>query len=87
MADKSTNGLFWLGMGLIIGAGAIYGIFMLLGVSVAIGQATSEVGAPLFAVLALPAMAVLGFILLLAKVVIDRVGNAEDDHYSKTVDQ
>lgn len=84
---QSTKGWFGIGMALIIATGAIYGLAMLLGVSFAVGAATQEAGAPVLLVLAVPGMGALGFLILLLKVVVDRVGNAEDDHYSKTVDQ
>lgn len=84
---QSTKGWFGVGMGLIIAAGAVYGLAMLLGVSFAIGAATQEAGAPILLVLAVPGMGALGFLILLLKVIVDRVGNTEDDHYSKTVDQ
>ena len=83
----NTKGWFALGMGLIILGAAIYGILMFFGLSLAMGQAASETGAPLMLVLFIPGLVLLGFVVLLAKVIVDRVGNAEDDHYSKHVDK
>lgn len=82
-----TNGWFTIGIGLIIFGAAIYGTLMLLGIGFAINQASDEVGAPLWGVLLIPGLVGLGFLVLLAKVIVDRMGNAEDDHYSKTVDK
>ena len=83
----NTKGWFAVGMGLIILGAVIYGILMFLGVSFAIGQAAAETGAPIFLILFIPGLVLLGFIILLAKVIVDRIGNAEDDHYSKNVDK
>ena len=82
-----TNGWFTIGISLIVLGAAIYGVLMLLGIGLAINQASDEVGAPLWGVLLIPGLVVLGFLVLLAKVIVDRLGNAEDDHYSKNVDK
>ncbi len=88
MSEKSpTQGWFAIGIGLIIIGAVVYGLFMILGISLAIGAASSEVGAPIWGVLAIPGLVGLGFLVLLAKVVVDRLNNAEDDHYSKNVDK
>ena len=82
-----TQGWFAVGIGLIIAGGAIYGLLMLLGIGFAINQASAQAGAPIWAVLLIPGLVALGFVVLLAKVIVDRLNNAEDDHYSKTVDK
>ncbi|MCR9195954.1 MAG: hypothetical protein NXH88_14550 [Hyphomonas sp.] len=82
-----TQGWFAVGIGLIIAGGAIYGLLMLLGIGFAINQASAQAGAPIWAVLLIPGLVALGFLVLLAKVIVDRLNNAEDDHYSKTVDK
>ncbi|MEO1642866.1 MAG: hypothetical protein AAFR74_05975 [Pseudomonadota bacterium] len=82
-----TKGWFVVGMGLILLGGGIYGLFMLLGISMTIGAATAEVGAPIWAILAIPALVALGFLVLIVKVIIDRIGNEEDSYYSKNVDK
>jgi hypothetical protein len=87
MSERNTQGWFAVGIGLIIGGGAIYGLLMILGIGFAIGEASNQTGAPIWAVLAIPGLMALGFLILLAKVIVDRLGNAEDDHYSKTVDK
>ena len=87
MSERNTQGWFAVGIGLIIGGGAIYGLLMILGIGFAIGEASNQTGAPSLAVLAIPGLMALGFLILLAKVIVDRLGNAEDDHYSKTVDK
>lgn len=88
MSDHSnTKGWFIVGMGLILLGGAIYGLFLLLGIGAAIGSATAEVGAPIWAVLAIPGLVALGFVILIAKVIVDRIGNAEDNYYSKNIDK
>lgn len=84
---QTTKGWFVAGMGLILGAAALYGLALLLGLGFVIGAATAEAGAPVLLVLLVPGMAGLGFLILLLKVIVDRLGNAEDDHYSRTVDQ
>ncbi|MCF6328375.1 MAG: hypothetical protein L3J02_01055 [Henriciella sp.] len=88
MSEKSpTQGWFVVGIGLILIGAAIYGLFMILGISLAIGAAASDAGAPIWGVLAIPGLIGLGFLVLLAKVVVDRLNNAEDDHYSKNIDK
>ncbi|MBI1339992.1 hypothetical protein GC169_07255 [bacterium] len=85
---ERTKGWGVVGVGLIIAAGAIYAIGMVLGLSFAVGQAADEVGgAPIGLLLVIPGLGVLGLLILVAKVIVDRLGNAEDDHYSKTVDR
>lgn len=87
MSERNTQGWFTVGIGLIIVGGAIYGLLTILGVGLAIGEASRQTGAPILAILAIPGLMLLGFLILLAKVIVDRLGNAEDDHYSKTVDK
>lgn len=87
MSERNTQGWFAVGIGLIIAGGAIYGLLTILGIGLAIGEASSQTGAPLLAILAIPGLMLLGFLILVAKVIVDRLGNAEDDHYSKTVDK
>lgn len=82
-----TKGWFAVGIGLIIAGGAVYGLLMLLGIGFAINQASNEAGAPFWAILVIPGLVALGFLVLLAKVIVDRLNNAEDDHYSRTVDK
>lgn len=82
-----TKGWFAVGIGLIVAGGAIYGLLILLGIGFAINQASAEAGAPIWAVLLIPGLVALGFLVLLAKVIVDRLNNAEDDHYAKTVDK
>jgi len=82
-----TKGWFIVGMGLILLGGAIYGLFVLLGVSMAVGAATAEAGAPIWALLMIPGFVVLGFMILIAKVIVDRIGNEEDNYYSKNIDK
>lgn len=82
-----TKGWFAIGIGLIIVGAAIYGLLMLLGIGFALNQASQEAGAPILLVLLIPGLVGLGFLVLLAKVIVDRLSNTEDDHYSKTVDK
>ena len=83
-----TKGWFTLGIGLIILGGAVYGLLVLLGIGFAINAASREAaGTPLWAVLMFPGLVGLGFLVLLAKVIVDRLNNAEDDHYSRNVDK
>lgn len=82
-----TKGWFALGIGMIVVGGAIYGLLILFGIGFALNQASAEANAPVWAVLLIPGLVGLGFLVLLAKVIVDRINNAEDDHYSKTVDK
>lgn len=82
-----TKGWFALGIGMIVVGGAIYGLLILFGIGFALNQASAESNAPVWAVLLIPGLVGLGFLVLLAKVIVDRINNAEDDHYSKTVDK
>ncbi|MEQ8559809.1 MAG: hypothetical protein RIB03_15975 [Henriciella sp.] len=83
----STSFLFVIGIGLIVAGAAIYGVLALMGVSLAVGEASESAGVPIFAVLALPGLVFLGLVLLCIKVVIDRFFSKEDDHYARTVDK
>lgn len=87
MAEQSTKGWFTVGIGLIIAGGAIYGLLMIMGIGLAIGEVSAEAGAPVLFILAIPGLVAVGFLVLLAKVIVDRLNNAEDDHYSKNVDK
>ena len=82
-----TRGWFAIGMGLIIFGGGIYVLLTVLGIGFAINEASAAAGAPIWAILLIPGLVGLGFLVLLAKVIVDRINNAEDDHYSKTVDK
>ena len=86
MGEK-TKGWAAIGLGLIFAAAGLYGLLILLGVSFAIGEAASEVGAPVWAILFLPLLAGIGVLVLIAKVIVDRLTSEEDNHYSKTVDR
>ena len=83
----STNLLFIIGIGLIILAAALYGVLTLLGVSFAVGEAAAETGTPVYVIFALPGLVFLGLTLLFVKVIADRLGSKEDDHYSRTVEK
>jgi hypothetical protein len=83
----ATKGWFAVGIGLIILGGAVYVLGTFFGVLVIVQESSRAVGTPFWAVLLIPALVGLGFLVLLAKVIVDRLNNAEDDHYSKTVDK
>lgn len=87
MTGERTKGWAAVGLALIIAAGAAYVILGVLGVGVAVTEASRDSGAPLYLVLLLPGMAALGFAILLAKVIVDRLNSPEDDYYSKHIDQ
>lgn len=83
----TTKGWFTFGIALIVLGGAIYALGTVFGLFVLFQQSEELVGASFWAVLLIPGLVGLGFLVLLAKVVVDRLNNAEDDHYSKTVDK
>ena len=83
----NTKGWFTVGLSLIVIGGAIYALGTVFGLFVLFQQAEQAVGTPFWAVLLIPGLVVMGFIVLLAKVIVDRLNSAEDDHYSKTVDK
>lgn len=85
--NSKTRGWFALGIGLIIAGAAIYGVLILTGIGFAINAASEETGPAIWAVLLIPGLVIFGFLVLVAKVVVDRLGNAEDDHYSRTVEK
>ena len=85
--SEKTKGWFAIGIGLIIAGGTIYGLLILFGVGFAINQASTEAGGPVWMILLIPGLVGLGFLVLLAKVIVDRLNNAEDDHYSRNVDK
>mgnify|MGYP001799394772 FL=1 len=82
-----TKGWFTVGIALIVLGGGIYALGTVFGLFVLIQQSEDVVGAPFWAFLLIPGLVGLGFLVLLAKVIVDRLNNAEDDHYSKTVDK
>ncbi len=83
----TTSGWFTIGISLILLGGSLYGLLIFLGIGFAISEASDEAGAPLWGVLLIPGLVGLGFLVLLAKVIVDRLSNEEDNHYSKNVDQ
>jgi hypothetical protein len=83
----TTKGWFAVGIGLIILGAAVYALGTLFGVFVILQESSEVVGTPFWAVLLIPGLVGLGFLVLLAKVIVDRLNNAEDDHYSKTADE
>ena len=83
----STNLLFIIGISLIILGAAVYGILALLGVSFAVCEASAETGTSVYLLFALPGLVFIGLTLLFVKVVADRLGSKEDDHYSRTVEK
>lgn len=88
MSETSrTKGWFTLGLTLIIIGGGFYALGTVFGVFVLVQQSEAAVGTPFWAVLMIPGLVGLGFLVLLAKVIVDRLNNAEDDHYSRTVDK
>ncbi|MEQ9316536.1 MAG: hypothetical protein RLN72_11845 [Henriciella sp.] len=82
-----TNILFIIGLGLVILGAGIYALLTVLGVGFAVGEVSQETGVPVHLVLLIPGIVVVGLLLLFIKVVADRLGNKEDDHYSRTVDK
>ena len=91
--DPKTRGWATIGF-VLIGVGVVLyvGLFV-LGFSAAFFQASSQVDVPGDAVPALIAAAVvfglplLGVAVLIAKVIVDRLNNPEDDYYSKNVEK
>jgi uncharacterized membrane protein len=83
----NTRGWFTIGLTMIIVGGGIYGLAVLFGVQTLVLQMQSEAGGAIWLALLIPGLVGLGFLVLLAKVIVDRLNNAEDDHYSKNVDK
>ena len=83
----TTKGWFTFGIALIVIGGGLYAIGTVLGVFVLMQQGEAVAGTPIWLVLLIPGLVGVGFLVLLAKVIVDRLNNAEDDHYSKTVDK
>ena len=82
-----TKGWFTVGITLIILGGAVYGLLALFGIQIVLSEMNAASGQALWPILLIPGLVGLGFLVLLAKVIVDRMNNAEDDHYSKTVDK
>ncbi|MEL6857862.1 MAG: hypothetical protein AAFO74_05715 [Pseudomonadota bacterium] len=82
-----TKGWFTVGMTLIVLGGGIYGLLTLFGVQILMAEMNAASGQAVWPILLIPGLVCLGFLVLLAKVIVDRLNNAEDDHYSKTVDK
>lgn len=57
-----TNFLFIIGLGLIVLGAGIYGLLTVLGVSFAIGEVSQESGVPVYLVLLLPGIVVIGLL-------------------------
>ncbi len=79
MASYEKGGM-WLGVGLIVAAGAVYVLGFIVGI-----VTLTPVTIALFAGLAV-LLGLVGGIVLLMKVLSDRARNREDDYYSKNVD-
>ena len=84
-----TKSDFWLEFGLALKSVSVTGLVLVLLTAVVglFAWAFSLKGALLMLVLLLPALGVAGMGILLAKVVLDRLGNREDDYYSKNVER
>ena len=82
-----TKGWFTVGITLIVLGGLVYGLLTLFGVHIVLSEMNDASGQSLWPILLIPGLVGLGFLVLLAKVIIDRLNNAEDDHYSRTVDK
>ncbi len=80
--SKRTNGWAVVGIGLIIVGAVIYGAAVL----VAGGVALAHAGPLSWPVLIVGGPPALGFLILIAKVIVDRIDNKEDAYYSKNVD-
>ncbi len=87
MANKRTQGWAAVGLSLIVLGGAFYALALVFGLGLAVQDAARESGAGVYLFLIVPGFAGLGLLILLAKVIVDRLGNAEDDYYAKNVDQ
>ncbi|MEO0983633.1 MAG: hypothetical protein AAFX03_13385 [Pseudomonadota bacterium] len=87
MAEERTKGWAAVGIGLILLSGAIYIVAVVFGVGLLINEAAEQAGSGVFGAMVVPGLGALGFLILLAKVIVDRLGNAEDDYYSKNVDR
>lgn len=83
----STRGWFGFGLALILFGGGAYALLTLFGLQAVIVRLHAEVGNVIWPLLLIPGLVGLGFLVLLAKVIIDRLNSAEDDHYSNTVDK
>ncbi len=80
--SKRTNGWAGVGIGLIIVGAVIYGaVFLVAG-----GVALASAGPISWSVLVVAGPSALGFLILIAKVIVDRIDNKEDAYYSKNVD-
>lgn len=83
--ESKTKGWFTVAMVFLIGAAILYGLVAFTGIVVALGLAVAEAGPGILLLLIVPAMALIGIGILVAKVIVDRVGNKEDDYYSKNI--
>ena len=85
--SRKTKGWAVIGFAFLIGAAAFYGLALLLGTGAVLTLAFLELGAAAILAFLVPGMMAIGFLILCAKVIIDRLSNEEDDHYSKTVER
>lgn len=82
----TTKGWFTVGLSLIIIGGGLYFLGSVLGLQYLL-QSQAETPTEFWLVLMIPSLVALGFLVLLGKVIVDRLNSPEDDHYSKHVDQ
>ena len=82
----TTKGWFTVGLTLIIIGGGLYFLATFFGLQYAL-QSQADAPPEFWLVLLIPGLVVLGFLVLLTKVIVDRLNSPEDDHYSKHVDK
>lgn len=83
--ENKTKGWFTLAMVLIFTPAVLYAGLVVFGVTTALSQAAAGAGPGIFLLLLIPASVIAGFGILIAKVILDRIGNKEDDYYSKNI--
>ena len=85
--ESKTKGWFTVAMVFIFTAAVLYGLLAFTGIATALGLAVAEAGPGILLLLIIPGLALIGFGILVAKVIVDRLNSKEDDYYSKNIHQ
>ncbi|MEO1028639.1 MAG: hypothetical protein AAFX02_06220 [Pseudomonadota bacterium] len=83
--ENKTKGWFTVAMMFLIGGAIIYGLMALTGGLIFLGAAVAQAGPGVLLLLLIPGLPLIGVGILIAKVIVDRVENKEDDYYSKNI--
>ena len=85
--NRKTEPLYIIGLGALLLVAGVYALAMVLVIGAAIVHISIETVLPALFFFIVPGLVIFGLGCLVLKVFIDQLGNAEDQHYSKTVEK